>query len=79
MSKTNQDNSASIPNRNIRGLAIETYKIVDDISPKIIKEDFKLREESHHDLRHISQFTIPCVNSVYHGTESLSFLGPKIW
>ena len=54
MSKINQDNSASIPNRNIRGLAIETYKIVDDISPKIIKEDFKLREESHHDLRHIS-------------------------
>ena len=30
-------------------------------------------------MRHNSQFTIPAVNSAYHGTESVSFLDPKIW
>ena len=30
-------------------------------------------------MRYNSQFIIPAVNSVCHGTESISFLGPKIW
>ena len=30
-------------------------------------------------LRKLSQFYRPKVNSVYSGTESVSFLGPKIW
>ena len=30
-------------------------------------------------IRHTSHFSIPPVRSVYNGTESLSFLGPKNW
>ena len=40
---------------------------------------FKLREENPSKLRHVSEFSRPMINSVYHGTESISFLGQKIW
>ena len=40
---------------------------------------FKLREENPSKLRHVSEFSRPMTNIVYHGTESISFLGPKIW
>ena len=30
-------------------------------------------------LRHTLHFSIPSVRSVYNGTESPSFLGPKVW
>ena len=30
-------------------------------------------------MRHVLHFDMPLVNFVYNGTESISFLGPKIW
>ena len=45
----------------------------------IVTELFKQRNEQHYDLRKNSQFTIPPIRTVYHGSESISFLGPKIW
>ena len=39
---------------------------------------FKLREENPYKLRSVSEFSRPMINGVYHGTESISFLGPKI-
>ena len=36
---------------------------------------FKLRTENPYSLRQVSEFSMPIVKSVYHGTESLS----KIW
>ena len=40
---------------------------------------FKLRGEQTYNLRKLSQFYRPKVNSVYNGTERVSFLGPIIW
>ena len=40
-----KDNSVSIHNRNIQALAIELYKIKNDISPEIMKDDFPLKEQ----------------------------------
>ena len=40
---------------------------------------FKLRAENPYNLRHVSEFSRPILKSVYHGTESISYLGPKIW
>ena len=40
---------------------------------------FKLRVENPYNLRHVSEFSRPMVKTVYHGTESISYLGPKIW
>ena len=40
---------------------------------------FKLKAENSYNLRQLSEFSRPMVISVYHGTESISYLGPKIW
>ena len=39
----------------------------------------KLRTENPYNLRHVSEFSKPMVKSVYHRTESISYLEPKIW
>ena len=72
------DSSVSIHNRNLQLLAIEMYKASKSLSPPIITELFEKKNDHQYNLRHNSQFTIPAVNSVYHGTESVSLLGPKI-
>ena len=40
---------------------------------------FKLKAENPCNVRHVSEFSRPMVKSIYHGTESISNLGPKIW
>ena len=49
------------------------------ISPEIMNEVFKLREETHYHLRHTTQFLLDPIHSVFNGSESASYLGPKIW
>ena len=75
----NKDSSVSIHIRNIQRLAIEMFKFYNGLSPPLMNNIFKLREEDPYNLRHVSEFSRPMINSVYHGTESVSFLGPKIW
>ena len=74
-----KDNSVSIHIRNLQTLAIEMYKVVNGSSPLIMNEIFQLREQSRYNLRHQNTFKIPSVNTVYNGTETVSFLGPKLW
>ena len=38
---------------------------------------FKLKAEDSYNLRQVSEFSRPMVKSVYHGTESISYLGPR--
>ena len=40
---------------------------------------FKLNSDIRYNLGQILQFSRSQVRSVYHGTESISYLGPKIW
>ena len=44
-----------------------------------MNEIFQLTEKSHYDLCYISQFLIPPTHSLYHGSESASYLGRKLW
>ena len=74
-----KDNSVSIHYRNIQALAIEMYKVANGMAPEIMNEIFQLREKSHYNLRYTSEFIIPPIHSVYHGRESASYLGPKLW
>ena len=74
-----KDGSVSVHDRNLQIPATEMYKIKDDLSPLIVTELFKQRNEQHYDLRKNSQFTIPPVRTLYHGWENISFLQPKIW
>ena len=68
----NKDNSVSIHYNNIYALAIELYKIRNDMSPKIMSEVFKLRDTPCYNLLHP-------IHSVYSGTESATYLRQKIW
>ena len=74
-----KDGSVSIHMRNIQILATEMYKLVNNLSPTIMNRAFKLKSDSCYNLRQILQFSRSLVKSVYHGTESISYLGPKIW
>ena len=74
-----QDGSVSIHTRNLQFLAIEMYKVKNDLAPLIVQDLFQVRETRHYNLRSQSYFTQPRIKSVNHGSESLSSLGPKIW
>ena len=74
-----KDNSVSIHQRNLQILANEMFKVRNGLSPVLMNDIFKLRDEQIYNLRKLSQFYRPKVNSVYNGTGSVSFLGPKIW
>ena len=72
-----KDGSVTIHEKNIQMLAIEIYKVINGISPEIMKEIFLLKEK---DIYH-SQFPFKSRNirTVNYGTQSLGYLGPKIW
>ena len=53
----NKDHSVSIHHNNIHALAIEMYKVANDMSPDIMNEVFKLRNTSHYNLQHASHFS----------------------
>ena len=74
----NKDKSVSIHHRNLQVLVTDLYKVKSNMAPEILNEIFKNRKSSYN-LRTNSSFAVRPVHSVYHGTESLSFLGPKIW
>ena len=64
----NKDNSVSIHHHNIQALAIELYKVVNDMSPEVISEVFQVRDTPYYNLRNNSQFLTYPIHSVYNGT-----------
>ena len=74
-----KDGSVSIHTRNFQFLAIEMYKVKNDLAPLTVQDLFQVRETCHYNLRSQSYFTQSRIKSVNHGSESLSSLGPKIW
>ena len=73
-----EDNFVSIHHRNLQVLVTEMFKIHKGMSPDILREIF-VPKISFYNLHGNNTFERCQVHSVYHGTESLSFLGPKIW
>ena len=74
-----KDGSVSIHERNIKILATGMFKVSRNLASPQMHECFKLKDHPQYNLRHNSLFSRPLVKSVYKGTESSSFLGPKIW
>ena len=66
------DNSVSMHHRN------EMFKVNMNLSLDLINDIF-LKRTNTYTLRRNDRFSIRQVNSVYHGTKSLSFLGPNFW
>ena len=73
-----KDGSVSIHERNLQVLATEMYKISNGLSTPLMKDIFPVNRNPYN-LRQKSQFSRPRINTVYHGTKSVSNLGPKIW
>ena len=55
------------------------YRVFNGMSPEIMNDVFKQRSNSHHNPRHTSQIFVNPIHTVYNGTDSASYLGPKIW
>ena len=72
-----KDNSVTVHERNIQALAVELFKVLNGLSPKIMYEIFSIKENIEHCSRF--PFTTSNVRTVACGTETISFLGPKIW
>ena len=54
------------------------FKVKNNVAPEIMKELFAPKM-SPYDLRNIDSFKRRRVNTVWHGTESVSYLDPEIW
>ena len=73
-----KDKSVTIHARNLQVLVTEMFKNKLGISPVIMNDIFQSRECSYN-LRNKREYKQHCVKTVHYGTESISFLGPKLW
>ena len=70
------ENSITIHQKNLQSLAIEMYKVKNNISPLPMQELFP-RQVDVHDLKNSRYWKTPKVRTVGHGTETIRYRGPK--
>ena len=73
-----RDKSVTIHHSNIRKLAIEIYKIKNNLSPEILNDVIGVIDSSYN-LSSETIFKKRNVHAVRYGTETITFLAPKIW
>ena len=73
-----KDNSVTIHDRNLRKLAIEMYKVKNNLSPIPVQEIFK-PEDNTQNLRSGKDWDMPKVRTVNKGLETIRYRGPKTW
>ena len=73
------DNSFSIHHRNLQKLAIEMYKVKHSLSPPFMKCIFPTSNIINTALRTRSDFKLDNIRTVYYGSETISFRGPRTW
>ena len=72
------DKTSSIHIRNLQILAKGILKVSKDLVSTIFSWLFS-KGSVQYNLPHASESFVPNVKSTFHGRESLSYLGPKIW
>ena len=55
------------------------FKLLKCENPQILNEISHIRDKTSYELRQRSCFHIPSINTFFSGTESIRFLGRKIW
>ena len=73
-----KDTSFSVHHRNIQILAIEIYKHIHGLSPANMGEVFKINRTLPYNLRTQNDFSSRVPKTVTYGTETISFLAPKV-
>ena len=73
-----KDNSFTIHHRNLQKLATEMYKTKNNLSPISMKSIFP-DNTNPYDLRNKNPFKTSNVRTVFNGTETISYRGPKTW
>ena len=73
-----KDKSFTIHDRNLQKLAIEMFKVKNNLSPVIMKEIFEMREPTHN-LRNNRCWLTHNVRTEYFGKETITYRGPKVW
>ena len=68
----------TIHQKNIQALPILTYKVTNNIASTIVSELLSF-SNINYNTRSGSQFHQPSTNTVWNGSETISYLGPKIW
>ena len=64
--------------RNIQYLDNEMFCRSRNLLPTIMNNILTQMNNNRYNLRQISEFSRPLINSVYHGRECVSFLGPNV-
>ena len=67
----------TVHHRNLQVLAIEIYKVVNNLSSSLMSELF-ITKETKCNLRRENSIVVNNVRTRY-GIDSISYLGPKIW
>ena len=70
--------SVTIHHRSVQVLATELYKVHHGLAPELMNDIFEKRNVTYY-FRNNSTFETSNIKSVYYGSETISFLGPKIW
>ena len=73
-----KDGAVKVHDRNLQRLAIEMFKVKDNLTPLPIQELFKDQINSY-DLRSKRTWQVPDAKSVAYGTETIRYRGPKTW
>ena len=73
-----KDGSFCAHHYNIQTLAIELYKVYNNLSESLFSDRFT-RTTNNYNLRTTSGFLIPQINTVLKGSNSIRYFGPKIW
>ena len=69
--------SFAIHHKNMQALATKMFKVKNNIAPKIMKEVFAPKM-SPYELYNNNVFKRRRINSLWHGTELVSYLGPQM-
>ena len=73
-----ENKSLTVHHRNVQRLAIEIYKVKNELCPKIMLDLFK--EVTHsYNLRNSLICGSYNIKTVRYGTETITYLGPKLW
>ena len=74
----NIDNTFTIHERNLQNLATEMYKIKNNLSPSFLSDIFP-QSQNPYELRNKNICKTENIHTVFYGSETVSFRGPKTW